>query len=75
MTNLSPPRRYVIAVLCLWISIVYYCQRVSIGIAIPSFIQSKKMQGQVHAAFFYGYTCSQVIGDFDHRLDCINDSS
>ncbi|KAJ0411017.1 hypothetical protein ATCC90586_003619 [Pythium insidiosum] len=64
---MPPPfgrRRYVIAVLSLWITTICYADRTNIGIAIPAFVDDKAQQGQVLAAFFYGYLLTQLPGGF-----------
>ncbi|GLD99430.1 hypothetical protein PINS_up008149 [Pythium insidiosum] len=57
-------RRYVIAALSLWITTICYADRTNIGIAIPAFVDDKAQQGQVLAAFFYGYMLTQLPGGF-----------
>lgn len=37
------------------------CVGTNIGIALPSFIESKEEQGEVLSAFFYGYLGTQVM--------------
>ncbi|TDH68419.1 hypothetical protein CCR75_000148 [Bremia lactucae] len=66
--SVEPPptgkRRYVTAFLCLWVSMICYADRANIGIAVPAFVKSKKEQGEVLSAFFYGYMCTQIPGGY-----------
>ncbi|KAF1328277.1 Sialin-like protein, partial [Globisporangium splendens] len=57
-------KRYVMALLCLWITTICYADRTNIGIALPSFVDSKEEQGEVLSAFFYGYMATQILGGY-----------
>ncbi|KAG2525741.1 hypothetical protein BBI17_000477 [Phytophthora kernoviae] len=52
-------RRYVTALLCLWVSTICYADRTNMGIALPAFVTNKTQQGEILSAFFYGYMCTQ----------------
>uniref|UniRef100_K3WG25 Major facilitator superfamily (MFS) profile domain-containing protein n=1 Tax=Globisporangium ultimum (strain ATCC 200006 / CBS 805.95 / DAOM BR144) TaxID=431595 RepID=K3WG25_GLOUD len=57
-------KRYAMALLCLWITTICYADRTNIGIALPSFVDSKEEQGEVLSAFFYGYMATQILGGY-----------
>ncbi|OQR93703.1 sialin, partial [Thraustotheca clavata] len=56
------PRRFEIALLCAVGTLLCYADRTNIGVAIPAFEMDHALQGQVLAAFFYGYICTQYFG-------------